>query len=46
MEHDEIVREHLTTLLATECPDIALIAPRRSALEGACLLATSTATVL
>jgi N-acetylglucosamine kinase-like BadF-type ATPase len=46
LEHDEIVRERLTALLARECPDVALIAPRRSALEGACLLALSTATML
>ena len=44
MEHDEIIREHLTTLLATECPDITPITPRRTALEGACLLAMSTTT--
>ncbi|MDR2418620.1 MAG: hypothetical protein LBD79_06160 [Treponema sp.] len=44
MEHDEIVREHLTTLLVTEYPNIAPITPRRNALEGACLLALSTTT--
>jgi N-acetylglucosamine kinase-like BadF-type ATPase len=45
LEHDEIVHEHLVTLLAAECPDIAPISPRRSALEGACLLARTEAVV-
>ena len=44
MEHDKIVHEHLTRLLATECPDVTPIAPRRTALEGACLLAMSAIT--
>ncbi|MDR1400252.1 MAG: hypothetical protein LBJ41_10050 [Treponema sp.] len=44
MEHDEIVHKHLTALLATECPDITPIAPRQTALEGACLLAISATT--
>jgi N-acetylglucosamine kinase-like BadF-type ATPase len=41
IEHDEILRGHLLRLLAAEAPDLAPISPRRSALEGACLLAAS-----
>jgi N-acetylglucosamine kinase-like BadF-type ATPase len=39
MEHDPLVSEKLKELLAGEFPDLTVTVPRKTALEGACLLA-------
>jgi N-acetylglucosamine kinase-like BadF-type ATPase len=39
MEHDPLVSEKLKELLAGEFPDLAVTPPRKTALDGACLLA-------
>jgi hypothetical protein len=39
MEHDPLVSGKLKELLAEEFPDLTVTPPRKTALEGACLLA-------